>query len=69
MNSVKLPVVFGSNRVHYECSCGQRRPISRTYFCRHCLKLRCRDCLSHEVSLYLISKLIRTKLLIDYPTG
>lgn len=33
----------------YSCSCGSKKPISRLYFCRHCLEIRCGFCVSHEV--------------------
>ncbi|CAH1794211.1 unnamed protein product [Owenia fusiformis] len=36
-------------RVLYTCSCGTEEPICRLYFCRHCMKLRCGHCVSHEV--------------------
>ncbi|CAD6229976.1 GSCOCG00006670001-RA-CDS [Cotesia congregata] len=35
--------------VRYVCGCGSLKPISRIYFCRHCLKIRCGYCVSHEV--------------------
>jgi len=35
--------------VRYKCSCGSLKPISRLYFCRHCLDIRCGFCVSHEV--------------------
>ncbi|KAJ8319097.1 hypothetical protein KUTeg_004188 [Tegillarca granosa] len=35
--------------VKYLCSCGKKRPVCRLYLCRHCLKLRCGDCVLHEV--------------------
>ncbi|XP_067008878.2 dynactin subunit 4 [Anabrus simplex] len=35
--------------VRYACSCGSLKPISRIYFCRHCLKIRCGYCVCHEV--------------------
>ncbi|XP_037280791.1 dynactin subunit 4 isoform X2 [Rhipicephalus microplus] len=41
--------IFTNERVFYVCSCGSKRPITRIYFCRHCSKLRCGDCVSHEV--------------------
>ncbi|CAN8020349.1 unnamed protein product [Ixodes persulcatus] len=41
--------IFTNERVFYICSCGSKRPIARIYFCRHCSKLRCGDCVSHEV--------------------
>ncbi|XP_053603703.1 dynactin subunit 4 [Plodia interpunctella] len=35
--------------VKYVCSCGQLKPITNLYFCRHCLKIRCGFCICHEV--------------------
>lgn len=35
--------------VRYNCTCGSLKPISRIYFCRHCLKIRCGYCVCHEV--------------------
>ncbi|XP_072939402.1 dynactin subunit 4 [Epargyreus clarus] len=35
--------------VKYVCSCGQMKPITSLYFCRHCLKIRCGFCICHEV--------------------
>ncbi|XP_046330476.1 dynactin subunit 4-like [Haliotis cracherodii] len=37
------------NLVKYLCTCGKRQPICRLYLCRHCLKLRCGECVQHEV--------------------
>ncbi|KOB70648.1 Dynactin subunit 4, partial [Operophtera brumata] len=34
--------------VKYICSCGQLKPITSLYFCRHCLKIRCGFCICHE---------------------
>ena len=36
-------------RVLLTCSCSALSPLSRLYFCRHCIKLRCPLCVSHEV--------------------
>lgn len=44
-----VPDIFATDKVLYECSCGALKPLTSTYFCRHCLKMRCRDCVSHEV--------------------
>jgi dynactin-4 len=47
-----LPTVqqlFVHPAVNYECDCGARRPLTLTYFCRYCLQLRCRGCVSKEV--------------------
>jgi len=35
--------------VKYLCSCDKKVPICRSYFCKHCLKSRCIDCVQHEV--------------------
>ena len=37
------------DRVKYLCSCGLPQPLSKLYFCRHCLDLRCGFCVLHEV--------------------
>ncbi|XP_032229285.2 dynactin subunit 4 isoform X2 [Nematostella vectensis] len=34
------------------CSCHALSPLTRLYFCRHCIKLRCQLCVSHEVDSY-----------------
>nr|XP_054773442.1 dynactin subunit 4-like [Lytechinus pictus] len=36
-------------RVQILCSCSARSSITQLYFCKHCLKLRCGKCVSHEV--------------------
>ncbi|KAK7085882.1 Dynactin subunit 4 [Halocaridina rubra] len=41
--------LFQVDRVRLLCSCGLLKPITAIYFCRHCLKLRCGNCVSHEV--------------------
>lgn len=41
--------IFENANVLYICTCGAERPITKVYFCRHCLKLRCGECVSHEV--------------------
>eukprot|EP00058_Branchiostoma_floridae_P010611 XP_002596099.1 hypothetical protein BRAFLDRAFT_118050 [Branchiostoma floridae] len=37
-----------NHRVLYKCK-DYRLPLCELYFCRHCLKLRSKDCVSHEV--------------------
>ncbi|XP_071826231.1 dynactin subunit 4-like isoform X2 [Apostichopus japonicus] len=39
-------------KVLLKCSCGIKSPIISLYFCKHCLKLRCGRCVSHEVDSY-----------------
>lgn len=43
---------FGENKkiVEYACLCGILSPLTKLYFCRHCLNLRCAFCCHHEVS-------------------
>ena len=38
-----------NKKIRYLCSCGLAQPLSKLYFCRHCLDLRCGFCVSHEV--------------------
>ncbi|XP_019887859.2 dynactin subunit 4 isoform X1 [Ooceraea biroi] len=35
--------------VRYVCNCGSLKPISKIYFCRHCLMIRCGYCVCQEV--------------------
>lgn len=48
--------------VNYACSCGILNPLTKAYFCRHCLKLRCGQCTSHEVIQKKLSKIIKKKI-------
>ncbi|XP_030388340.1 dynactin subunit 4 [Scaptodrosophila lebanonensis] len=41
--------------VKYACSCGIVNPINKLFFCRHCPKLRCGYCVSHEVESHFCS--------------
>ncbi|KAK2717486.1 dynactin subunit 4-like [Artemia franciscana] len=43
------------DKVKYLCSCGNLEPLCRIYFCRHCLKLKCGDCVFHEVDSHYCS--------------
>ncbi|ETN60122.1 dynactin P62 subunit [Anopheles darlingi] len=40
------------NRVEYVCVCGLLNPLSNMYFCKHCSKLRCGNCVCHEVDTH-----------------
>lgn len=51
MSNVNMAHLFQVDRVKLLCSCGVLKPITAIYLCRHCLKLRCGNCVSHEVSL------------------
>ena len=35
--------------VFYRCSCSVAAPLSRLYWCRHCVALRCPRCTQQEV--------------------
>lgn len=48
--NVNMAHLFQVDRVRLLCSCGVLKPITAIYLCRHCLKLRCGNCVSHEVS-------------------
>jgi len=52
MAASKMLAFLHSECVVFECSCGLRNPLRLLYFCRHCLKLRCKDCVSHEVDTH-----------------
>lgn len=41
---------FHKKIVEYACLCGILSPLTKLYFCRHCLFLRCAFCCHHEVS-------------------
>jgi len=43
--------LFQSEKVQYLCTCGSLKPLCQTYFCRHCLALKCGKCVFHEVGL------------------
>ncbi|XP_078036782.1 dynactin subunit 4 [Augochlora pura] len=38
--------------VRYVCNCGSLKPISQTYFCRHCSKIRCGYCNCQEIDTH-----------------
>nr|XP_016941203.1 dynactin subunit 4 [Drosophila suzukii] len=41
--------------VKYACSCGILNPINKLFFCRHCPKLRCGFCVTHEIESHFCS--------------
>ncbi|XP_055586514.1 dynactin subunit 4 [Uranotaenia lowii] len=43
------------NIVEYACVCGLLQPLTKLYFCRHCMKLRCGFCVCHEVDSHFCS--------------
>lgn len=44
-----MDFLFHNDVVQYKCSCGQYKRLYNAYFCRHCMALRCRICVIHEV--------------------
>lgn len=53
-----------SNVVTYACACGHLNPITKLFFCRHCLKLRCGFCVCHEVCVQRKTKKVRKSIRI-----
>lgn len=45
----RIDSLFSNDIVQYKCSCDNLRRLTNTYFCRHCMALRCRSCVAHEV--------------------
>lgn len=48
--------ILGPEVVKYACTCGLLKPISKLYFCKHCLELRCSFCVCHEVDSHFCGK-------------
>lgn len=46
-----MAYLYQPDYVRYVCHCGSLKPISKIYFCRHCLKIRCGYCVCQEVDL------------------
>lgn len=40
----------GKVPIEFACQCGNLNPLTKLFFCRHCLNLRCSFCCHHEVS-------------------
>lgn len=52
--------------VEYACLCGVLSPLTKMYFCRHCLNLRCAFCCHHEVSgIEICTNLFMTHLCLQ----
>ncbi|XP_043272413.1 dynactin subunit 4 [Venturia canescens] len=47
-----MAYLFQPDYVRYVCSCNSLKPISKIYFCRHCLKIRCGYCVCREIDSY-----------------
>jgi len=46
-----MTTLLNIHRVKYQCSCGSFKSLCYLYFCRHCLKIKCKDCVILEVIL------------------
>ena len=44
-----MTTLLNVQRVKYQCSCGTLKSLCYLYFCRHCLKIKCKDCVILEV--------------------
>jgi len=51
-NTTALTVLGVDQHVLYACQCKEFKPITKLYFCRHCTKLRCAKCVTHEVDSF-----------------
>lgn len=58
--------VLEPNVVKFACFCGHLSPITKLYFCRHCLKLRCGFCVCHEVIQWTTPHHCHSRLIIAY---
>uniref|UniRef100_A0A2M4AME9 Dynactin subunit 4 n=1 Tax=Anopheles triannulatus TaxID=58253 RepID=A0A2M4AME9_9DIPT len=47
-----MALFSSTNRVEYACVCGLLNPLTNLYFCKHCSKLRCGNCVCHEVDTH-----------------
>ncbi len=47
-----MTTLLNVNRVKYQCSCGTFKSLCYLYFCRHCLKIKCKDCVILEVNSF-----------------
>ena len=46
---IALTIIGSDDYVLYGCQCEEMKPVTKLYFCRHCTKLRCSKCVTHEV--------------------
>ena len=46
---IALSIIGSDDHVMYGCHCDELKPITKLYYCRHCTKLRCAKCVTHEV--------------------
>ncbi|XP_065652316.1 dynactin subunit 4 isoform X3 [Hydra vulgaris] len=51
-NPIALSVIGTDSHILYRCHCEEYKPITMLYFCRHCTKLRCTKCVTHEVDSF-----------------
>ncbi|XP_057308865.1 dynactin subunit 4-like [Hydractinia symbiolongicarpus] len=51
-NPIALSIIGSDSHVLYACECKEFKPITKLYFCRHCTKLRCGNCVTHEVDSF-----------------
>ena len=40
------------DKVQYTCSCKRKKSLAYLYFCKHCVTIKCKECVLHEVSYY-----------------
>ncbi|XP_066926026.1 dynactin subunit 4-like [Clytia hemisphaerica] len=49
---IALSIIGSDDHVLYGCHCDKLKPITKLYYCRHCTKLRCAKCVTHEVDSF-----------------
>uniref|UniRef100_A0A6B2E955 Dynactin subunit 4 n=1 Tax=Phlebotomus kandelakii TaxID=1109342 RepID=A0A6B2E955_9DIPT len=49
---------LANTTVQYVCACGILNPLTKLFFCRHCLAMRCDFCLCHEVDSHFCSNCV-----------
>lgn len=43
-----MATLFDIEKVKYQCSCTRFKPLCYMYFCKHCVTLKCKECVLHE---------------------
>jgi len=44
-----MATLIDVEKVKYTCSCGRKKPLCYLYFCKHCVTLKCKECVLHEI--------------------
>ena len=44
-----MATLIDIDRVKYTCSCKLKKSLAYLYFCKHCVALKCKECVLHEI--------------------